>query len=241
MKSSRLAFVLPMLLLGLLALTWFIIASPTRAASGEKTSWTVYDYNPSGHALAPRVAASSHPATMTSGTWSFPFEQNTYTALLTTTDPSLTGDLTSKTLTDSIAVSGVTVTGTFQEQNGGGCTPDKQYVRFYFTSPTGAGASGTTGRGSAGFYTQFWWSNPVHYDLTGNGAVTLTAPVSDPTQWSDWNGHKANYNSDVTASFNRAVTKVQEIGLSFGGGCFFENGVTTSDGSGIFSSTFSET
>jgi hypothetical protein len=28
--------------------------------------------------------------------------------------------------------------------------------------------------------------------------------------------------------------------MSFGGGCFFENGVTTSDGSGSFTSTFSE-
>ena len=33
---------------------------------------------------------------------------------------------------------------------------------------------------------------------------------------------------------------VQTVGLSFGGGCFFENGVTTSDGSGAFNSTFTE-
>ena len=34
---------------------------------------------------------------------------------------------------------------------------------------------------------------------------------------------------------------VQTVGLSFGGGCFFENGVTTSDGGGTFTSTFTET
>jgi hypothetical protein len=33
---------------------------------------------------------------------------------------------------------------------------------------------------------------------------------------------------------------VQTVGLSFGGGCFFENGVTTSNGSGTFSSAFGE-
>jgi hypothetical protein len=38
-----------------------------------------------------------------------------------------------------------------------------------------------------------------------------------------------------------AIHNVQTVGLSFGGGCFFENGVTTSDGSGTFTSTFTET
>lgn len=224
-----------MLLLALLALPWFITASQTRAASGETTSWTVYDYNPSNRALAPRVAASSQPATMTSiGTWSFPFKPNTYTALLTTTDPSLTGNLTGKTLNDTITISGLT--GTFQDQNNGGCVPDNQTARFYFTSPSAAGPSGSTGPGSAGFYTQFWWSNPVSVTLLTNGTTPINAPLT-PDQWSDWNGKPGTNNP---AAFTAAVSKVQEIGLSFGGGCFFENGVTTSDGSGIFFSTFSE-
>ncbi len=207
----------------------------SHAASGQRTSWTVYDYNPSGNALAPRVAASSQPATQTGNTVSFPFKLNTYTALLTTTDPSLTGDLTGKTLSDTVNVTGVT--GTFQDQNNGGCTPDNQSVRFKFTSPSAAGPSGTTGPGSAGFYTQFWWSNPVSVSLTGNlGPVTITAALT-PDQWSDWNGKPGTDNPEA---FSEAIAKVQTIGLSFGGGCFFENGVTTSDGSGIFSSTFSE-
>ena len=48
------------------------------------------------------------------------------------------------------------------------------------------------------------------------------------------------YGCNVTAAFNTAVTKVHSVGLSFGGGCFFENGVTTSDGSGTIKSSFSE-
>ncbi len=69
----------------------------------------------------------------------------------------------------------------------------------------------------------------------------LTATDSSSnSQWSDWNGQLANSSPAVTAAFNAAVAKVSTVGLSFGGGCFFENGLTTSDGSGTFTSIFSE-
>src|SRR5712671_6916325 len=43
-------------------------------ATAPPASWTVYDYNPSGHAIAPRVSAASMPATTdNTGTTSFPF------------------------------------------------------------------------------------------------------------------------------------------------------------------------
>src|SRR5256885_5893247 len=62
-------------------------------ADPPSASWTVYDYNPSGQALAPRKSPNSMPATTApDGSISFPFKLNTYTALLTTTDESLTGD-----------------------------------------------------------------------------------------------------------------------------------------------------
>src|SRR5579863_388409 len=133
--------------------------------------WTVYDYNPSGHALFPQ------PANYSGGVASFSFAPNLFTALLTTGDKSLTGDLTGKTLTDTIAVSGAT--DIFVTQNGGGCG-NPPAVRFYFDTPGFA-------------YTNFWWSNPVSYVLA-NGTVTLTAPLSDPTQWSDWNGQLGTQN-----------------------------------------------
>jgi hypothetical protein len=47
--------------------------------------------------------------------------------------------------------------------------------------------------------------------------------------------------AEVMEAFQVAIHNVQTVGLSFGGGCFFENGVTTSDGSGTFNSTFTET
>jgi len=134
--------------------------------------------------------------------------------------------LSGKTLNANVSWTGVT--GTFQEQNGGGCTPDAQYVRLYFASPGFA-------------FTHFWWSNPIHVDFTGaSGGETMTVSLGDLSQWSDWNGKVADSSPDVTAGFNAAVAKVSTVGVSFGGGCFFENGVTTSDGSGSFTSTFSE-
>jgi hypothetical protein len=115
------------------------------------------------------------------------------------------------------------VTGAFQDQNGGGCTPDNQTVRLFFFTPGFA-------------FTNFWWSNPAAMTLNGNDTMTLNVSL-DPSQWSDWDGHDGNFIPSVTTGFNAAVANVSQIGLSFGGGCFFENGVTTSNGSGTFALT----
>jgi len=207
-------------------------------AATPPTSWTVYDYNPSGQAIAPRVSAASMPATTDGdGNVSFPFKLNTYTALLTTTDASLTGDLSMKTLNVTVSVAGGN--GMFKDQHNGGCPPDEKFVRFYFTSPK---ASGTTGHGTTGFYTQFWWSNPVHVTLVTDPQIpqTITQPVNAVHMWSDWNGKFNDDSMEVMEAFQVAIHNVQTVGLSFGGGCFFENGVTTSDGMGTFQMTFTE-
>lgn len=172
----------------------------------------------SGHALAPTPATSSD-----AGSASFNFQQNVYTAQLLTSAKALTGDLTGGTMNATVAVSGVI--GSFLDQNNGGCTPDNQTVRLFFSSPGFA-------------FTNYWWSNPVSVTLSGNvSATTIAVSLSDPSLWSDWNGQLGNSSASVTAGFNAAVAKVNQIGLSFGGGCFFENGVTTSDGSGTFALT----
>jgi len=177
------------------------------------------------------------PATTTGDTTMFQFLPNIYTALLTTRDSSLTGDLSSKTLNVAVSVSG-SATGAFGYQNGDGCTYPAN-VRFYFTSPK---ASGTTGPGTTGFYTQFWWSNPANVQLLteNQGPTPISAVVADPNEWSDWNGKRGNDSLEVTEAFMVAIHNVQSVGLSFGGGCFFENGVTTSDGMGTFNSKFTE-
>jgi hypothetical protein len=180
----------------------------------SSSAWKYYDYNPSGRSLFPQKADYSN------GVASFSINSTQFTALLTTSDKSLTGDLTGKNLTDTITVSGAT--DIFVTQNGGGCG-NPPAVRFYFDTPGFA-------------YTNFWWSNPVSYVLA-NGTITLTAPLSDPTQWSDWNGQ---FGSTVPTEFAAAVSKVQDVGLSFGGDCFFENGAAAASGSALFQSQFSE-
>jgi hypothetical protein len=50
----------------------------------------------------------------------------------------------------------------------------------------------------------------------------ITANMANPGEWSDWNGQSG---TTVTAAFETAISHVQQIGLSFGGDCFFETGV----------------
>src|SRR5438128_281855 len=57
--------------------------------SSDTAKWTVYDYNPSDRAIAPRNSPDSMPATTTGSTTTFLFRPSIYTALLTTTDTSL--------------------------------------------------------------------------------------------------------------------------------------------------------
>jgi hypothetical protein len=221
-----------------LVATLCLMPATAVAALGDSPGWTVFDYNSSGRAISPRTSPNSMPAALTGATVSFQFFSGTYTALLVTSDASATGDLSQKTLSDTVTWSG---TGAFAEQNGGGCTPDRQSVRFYFEAPSASGPS--IGTPPAGFYTQFWWSNPQSVVLSGDaGTGTVTAPLAWPAaanQWSDWNGKSNTDSPAVTEAFVEASQKVQTIGLSFGGGCFFENGVTTANG-GTFTSTFQE-
>jgi hypothetical protein len=196
--------------------------TPAVDPSNQNADWTVYDYNPSGRGIRPRRSADSMPPTSSGGMASFQFMPGTYTALLVTTSSAYTGDLSQKTLTDTVTWSG---TGSFSDQNNGGCIPDAQSVRFYFESPSAAGPS--TGSPPAGFYTQFWWSNPDSVQLTektsaGQMIVSLKMPTA-LGHWSDWNGQE-NTVPAATEGFVEATQRVQMIGLSFGG-CFgFENG-----------------
>lgn len=211
----------------------------------SQTGWTVYDYNPSGQAIAPRHSPNSLPATTTGSTTTFPFKDGIYTALLTTNDASLTGDLSNTTLTDTVSVSG-DADSFMTQHNGGNCVSNTPAaVRFYFTSPSASGPS--TGTPPAGFYTQFWWSNPVNQQLLfgKSDGGTIMASLADPTQWSDWNGQRGDSSPAVLEAFMEARQKVQSVGLSFGGECFFETGVTPTSGTSTFtseqfSSTFSE-
>ena len=61
--------------------------------------------------------------------------------------------------------------------------------------------------------------------LSGSQSRTITASMSHPNEWADWNGQRGS-NPAVTEAFVEATQKVQSIGLSIRGACFFETGVT---------------
>src|SRR5438046_1142030 len=59
--------------------------------SSQTTAWTVYDYNPSNKALAPRNAPNKMPATTIDATTTFEFLHGTSTTVLTPTKRILEG------------------------------------------------------------------------------------------------------------------------------------------------------
>jgi hypothetical protein len=79
---------------------------------------------------------------------------------------------------------------------------------------------------------QRWWSNPVAYVLAP-GTVTLTASLN-PAEWSSVYGVKGDASRAARAGFSRAMNEVGNIGLTFGGGCFFGHGVAVSGGTARF-------
>jgi hypothetical protein len=93
----------------------------------------------------------------------------------------------------------------------------------------------------------YWWSNtPVQATLlhsgsyyqfspTGggsNGVITLQVSL-DPLNWSDLCGHVGTFD---LAAFMASISNIKDLGLSFGSGFFFENGVGVDGSTG--SATF---
>jgi hypothetical protein len=134
-------------------------------------------------------------------------------------DPALLGGQLGSTMSASAAVAGVTGTFTYGgEPSCGGTTGN---VRLYFESiPPGAKFA----------FTNYWWADAAFTTLA-DGSVSLTATVDPAQPWSDWNGQPSASNA---SAFTAAASNITAVGLSFGGGCFFENGVGTTDGSGSF-------
>lgn len=207
---------------GLAALTVALLGGSVRASSGAPASkWHIGYYTKSVHGTISFASAPSAPG----GIASLNFTDQPNTALLTTTNqgqfPTLLGDLTGKSVSASFAISGVT--GPFVYFGEPSCDNTISTVRYYFQTSNAGGFDET----------HYWWSNPVHANLNGNGTVSLPAASFTGDSWSDFYGHFGN-DPNYAAGFNAAVSNVTEIGLSFGGGCFFENGVGTSDGTGTF-------
>jgi hypothetical protein len=214
-----------------IALMAMAFTIPSGAQSGfligpkPENKWIEYFYRANGVAPAPK------PSTLVNGgtAVAFNFLPTPDTSGFQTKHPAyngkLLGDLTGKTVSASGNVSGATGAFTYYGE-GSPSNPcgTPANVRLYFeTNNNELGES------------QYWWSNPVSYPLA-NGPFSLTANLN-PATWSDRDGHLGTFDAAHMAAFAAAVSDVQQIGLSFGGGCFFANGVGTTDGSGTFTLT----
>jgi hypothetical protein len=206
-RPSRGGYLLGVLSSAALVATFLAIGS---SASASASLWQLAD-------------GSAQKAGAVAG---FQFQQPDNTRLLyTDKDQTLLGTDSEKTIAAGYTISGVTGPFTYYGEG----TPSNPCgtpasVRVYFESiPPGTKFA----------YTNYWWADVTPASaVLANGTVALSIKI-DPTQaWSDWNGQPSSGNA---AAFNAAAGNVTAIGLSFGGGCFYENGVGTADSSGAFS------
>ena len=198
-------------------------AQPNTYSPGS-AKWLMYYYCTASSGICPSKTSNYY------GLVTFYLKPGRYSALLITANKNFIGDLTNATLSDTVNVTAGRKAdiGTFAYQGepscgGGGAAPN---ARFFFTT------------GGLFQYTHYWWSNPVSWTLAQGSASTISQAMNAPADWSDWNGKPG---SDNPTKFANAISRVRTVGLSFGGGCFFENGVTvTGPKRGIFNSTFTE-
>lgn len=166
-----------------------------------------------------------NPATLSGGGIAFPFnsvETNEYTTYLVTYQ--------------SMDLTGMSIVATFTIVNDGTTSPvfeareapdASPFVRLFFQSTTPDGWS----------CDDYWWSNGVGYSAILSEVVGRSVTISvslDPACWSDQWGHFGTYDTDHLAGFADAVANAQEIGLSFGGGSWFANGVALESGAATF-------
>jgi len=97
------------------------------------------------------------------------------------------------------------------------------FFRMHFMSTTG----------DSWTCSDYWWScaSGGYGYFTGAGTYTITASLAPTGTWSDRDGH---LNTAETDLYLDALTDVDEIGLSFGGGSGYANGVGVVSGSATF-------
>ena len=186
------------------------------AASG----WHLGYYTPSAHGTLSNAMTTSG-----GGIATFNFTDTADTALLVTDQGSqkgaLLGNLTSKTVTATFAVTGATAFEFYGEGTPSNPCSTPTSARLFFQTSNAGGFDAT----------HYWWSNGTDYSrVLASGEFTISVAIN-ALNWSDWNGQ---IGTAVPEPFAQAASNVTEIGISFGGGCFFENGVGTTDGSGVF-------
>ncbi len=221
----RLSAATALLICASVALPGMAAADTTLAMAGK---WRVAQYDESGE------FGVSKAMPLAAGAVGFPFLDRPDTSYLITNHAAyrdrLLGDLSGATLVARVAVS-VTPGTEFQywgEPDGSGRAAN---VRLYFETDTLLGtpqpAPSTQG------FSSFWWSHPVSVDLADlvDGEATLSVPL-EPGLWWDCENMAGDSDAEHVDSFERAVADIDRIGLSFGGGRYFHNGLGVRPGTG---------
>jgi hypothetical protein len=194
------------------------LLATTGAASAavQQPAWSAYYYNPSGNALG-----GPQPV----GTVSTP------SGVHVSLDGGYLAKVTEKMNNANLNGQWITITGHLDQgtavtyQHPDQYAPPASTARVYFEGSGGGVSDGSPD----GYEGQHWWANgEASFDLNMQGTTefTLTIRATPDGGWSDWNGQSANGSPSMGALFTGAASHVRALGLSFGGGFFFENGVT---------------
>ena len=202
---------MPRMLIAVIASLALLVGAMPGSADAAASGWKIYAYNQSGQALSSKQAPSG-----TATAAEFEFLATPDDALLAMKATGPDSAILGKTITAKFAIEGA---GTFTYY-GAPTAGLPANARLYFNTANGPFA-----------FTKYWWSNPANWTLAvAPGVGTISVNV-DPALWSDWNGQ---FGTTDVAAFNEAASNPDLIGLSFGGGSFFENGVGMSTGSATF-------
>ena len=146
----------------------------------------------------------------------------------------LFGDQTGKSLVARVTVA-VTPGTEFQywgEPDGSGRAAN---VRLYFETAKLLGTPQPPP--STQGFSSFWWSFPISVDLADlmDGEANLTVPL-EPGLWLDCQNLSGDSDDAHRDFFAAAIAQIDMVGLSFGGGYFFHNGlgIVPGTGSGSF-------
>src|SRR5260370_5016820 len=191
----------------------------TAAVADASPNWHVCDRSASQRTL---TSAEARGQGSDLATFDF-LDPPTTSYLLTHQGASgLPGDISGRTVTATFSIEKSAGATFFYDTNNNPCGTPSSARLFFQTSKSG------------GFdETHFWWSNPESAVLdAATGEVTISAVV-EGAAWSDFNGH---FGSDpqFSVGFEAAAANATYLGLSYGGGCFFANGVGVQGGSATF-------
>ena len=195
-----------------------LAAAPVLA---ESTTWKLYTFNASGRALRSQTATVS-----ATGVASFTFPTTPDAAYL----------LSAKAATNATGLSAaVSIAGTATFANYPGCTNSttSPTVGLYFETKAAGGFNPS----------DYWWSS-TRTALTSPSSSTLAAAFGDGSTWTNFYGKAGNQPGTYVVNgttypsaadgFAAAVANIASWGVSFGGDCFYANGVGTPTGSAVF-------